>query len=283
MPVAMQDDDAVVLRARRRARYGWTPMRCSTRCRSGRCLHRRAVRWRGCRFATALNFPSSPCARPACRSGGCRCSCGRTSRPRCWSSSPRPSSSPRRSSSCSSTTRWWPTSSCLERGGDPLMYQHVFSGRGTPTWWSASRMLPGFGIVENWSRRASWSSATWMMAFSLLAIAVGLHRAGAPWRSSPCRADPRPDDDHHRDHRRADRHQDLLVAGDAVASCTDTPMLWAMGFIVMFTLGGISADARHGAARHPRRTPTSTAALITTCSSAPAHDQARASTTGSRR
>ena len=67
-------------------------------------------------IATALNFLVTivTMRAPGCRSGACRCSCGRTSRRRCWSSSP-PRSSRRRSSSCCSTTRCTSTSSTRPR------------------------------------------------------------------------------------------------------------------------------------------------------------------------
>ena len=104
-------------------------------------------------------------------------------------------------------------------GGDVLMYQHIFWFYSHPAVYIM--MLPGFGIVSEIlavkSRKPIFGYR--MMAFSLLAIVVlGLHGLGAPHvRLGHAGLDPRPDDDHDRDHRRADRHQDLLVARDAVA------------------------------------------------------------------
>ena len=83
-----------------------------------------------------------------------------------------------------------------------------------------------------------------MMAFSLLAIVVlGFTVWAHHMFVSACRSGSAvADDDHHRDHRRADRDQGVLLAGHPVAGVLhlDTPMLFALGFLTMFVLGGIS-------------------------------------------
>ena len=104
-------------------------------------------------------------------------------------------------------------------GGDVLMYQHVFWFYSHPAVYIM--MLPGFGIISEIlavkSRKPIFGYR--MMAFSLLAIVrARLHRVGAPHvRLGHAVVDPRADDGHDRDHRDPDRHQDLLVARDAVA------------------------------------------------------------------
>ena len=105
-----------------------------------------------------------------------------------------------------------------ENDGDVLMYQHVFWFYSHPAVYIM--MLPGFGIISEVlsvkSRKPIFGYR--MMAFSLLAIVLlGLHGLGAPHvRLGHAGLDPDPDDGHDGDHRRADRHQDLLLAGDAV-------------------------------------------------------------------
>ena len=111
-------------------------------------------------------------------------------------------------------------------GGDVLMYQHVFWFYSHPAVYIM--MLPGFGIVSEVlavkARKPIFGYR--MMAFSLLAIVVLGFTVWAhhmfvsgmqPWIRDP-------DDGHDGDHRGADRHQDLQLAGHAVARacCTST-------------------------------------------------------------
>ena len=104
-------------------------------------------------------------------------------------------------------------------GGDVLMYQHVFWFYSHPAVYIM--MLPGFGIISEIiavkARKPIFGYR--MMAFSLLAIVVlgftvwahHMFTSGMPaWIRDP-------DDDHDGDHRGADRHQDLLLARDALA------------------------------------------------------------------
>ena len=105
------------------------------------------------------------------------------------------------------------------KGGDVLMYQHVFWFYSHPAVYIM--ILPGFGIISEViavkARKPIFGYR--MMAFSLLAI-VGprVHGVGAPHvHLGDGRLDPHPDGDHDGDHRCADRDQGLLLAGDAVA------------------------------------------------------------------
>jgi cytochrome c oxidase subunit 1 len=129
-------------------------------------------------------------------------------------------------------------------GGDVLMYQHVFWFYSHPAVYIM--MLPGFGIISEIiavkSRKPIFGYR--MMAFSLLAIVVlgftvwahHMFTSGMPgWIRDP-----------------------MMITTAIIAVPTgvkifswlatlwrgvlhmDTPMLWAMGFITMFTLGGIS-------------------------------------------
>jgi cytochrome c oxidase subunit 1 len=131
-----------------------------------------------------------------------------------------------------------------ERGGDVLMYQHVFWFYSHPAVYIM--MLPGFGIVSEIiavkARKPIFGYR--MMAFSLLAIvvlgfAVWAHHMFVsgmqPWIRIP-----------------------MMITTAVIAVPTgikifswlatlwrgvlrlDTPMLFALGFLTMFTLGGIS-------------------------------------------
>ncbi len=130
------------------------------------------------------------------------------------------------------------------RGGDVLMYQHVFWFYSHPAVYIM--MLPGFGIISEViavkARKPIFGYR--MMAFSLLAIVVlgftvwahHMFTSGMPsWIRVP-----------------------MMITTCIIAVPTgvkifswlatlwrgvlhmDTPMLWALGFITMFTLGGIS-------------------------------------------
>ena len=130
------------------------------------------------------------------------------------------------------------------------MYQHVFWFYSHPAVYIM--MLPGFGIISEIisvkARKPIFGYR--MMAFSLMAIVrARLHRVGAPHvRLGHAELDPHPDDDHDGDHRRADRASRssrwLATLWRGVLHL-DTPMLFALGFLTMFTLGGITRrDAR---------------------------------------
>jgi cytochrome c oxidase subunit 1 len=134
--------------------------------------------------------------------------------------------------------------SAAGQNGDPLMYQHVFWFYSHPAVYIM--MLPGFGIVSEVisvkSRKPIFGYR--MMAFSLLAIVllgftVWAHHMFVsgmqPWIRIP-----------------------MMITTAIIAVPTgikifswlatlwrgvlhlDTPMLWVLGFLTMFTLGGIS-------------------------------------------
>jgi cytochrome c oxidase subunit 1 len=131
-----------------------------------------------------------------------------------------------------------------ERGGDVLMYQHVFWFYSHPAVYIM--MLPGFGIISEVlavkSRKPIFGYR--MMAFSLLAIVmlgftVWAHHMFVSGMQNWIRIP-------------------MMVTTAIIAVPTgikifswlatlwkgvlhlDTPMLWALGFLTMFTLGGIS-------------------------------------------
>jgi cytochrome c oxidase subunit 1 len=131
-----------------------------------------------------------------------------------------------------------------EKGGDVLMYQHVFWFYSHPAVYIM--MLPGFGIISEVlavkSRKPIFGYR--MMAFSLLAIVL---LGFTVWAH----------------HMFVSGMQDwiripMMVTTAIIAVPTgikifswlatlwkgvlhlDTPMLWALGFLTMFTLGGIS-------------------------------------------
>jgi cytochrome c oxidase subunit 1 len=130
------------------------------------------------------------------------------------------------------------------RGGDPVLYQHLFWFYSHPAVYIM--ILPGFGIISEIiavkARKPIFGYR--MMAFSLLAIVVlgftvwahHMFTSGMPaWLRDP-----------------------MMITTAIIAVPTgvkvfswlatlwrgvlhmDTPMLWAMGFITMFVLGGIS-------------------------------------------
>ena len=131
------------------------------------------------------------------------------------------------------------------------MYQHVFWFYSHPAVYIM--MLPGFGIISEIlavkARKPIFGYR--MMAFSLLAIVVlgftvWAHHMFVSGMQTWIRV---PDDDHDRDHRRADRHQDLLWLATLWRGVLhlDTPMLFALGFLTMFTLRRDQRrDARDG-------------------------------------
>ena len=126
-----------------------------------------------------------------------------------------------------------------------LGYQHIFWFYSHPAVYIM--MLPGFGIISEivavMSRKPIFGYR--LMALSLLAIlvlgfSVWAHHmfvAGmADWLRVPMMVDDAAD-------RGPDRDQDLLVAARRSGAGKihfTTPMLLAVGFIAMFTIGGLS-------------------------------------------
>ena len=178
-----------------------------------------------------------------------------------------------------------------EGGGYVLGYQHIFWFYSHPAVYIM--MLPGFGIISEvisvMSRKPIFGYR--LMALSLLgdprARLLGL---GAPHvRRRHGRLAARPDDDHDAADRGADRDQDLLAGwrrcGKGASSST-TPMLFALGFLSMFVIGGLSGIYLGvGADRHPRLRHVlhRRAHPLRALRRLGVHDLRRASTTGSRR
>ena len=174
--------------------------------------------------------------------------------------------------------------------GDPLMYQHVFWFYCHPAVYIM--MLPGFGIIsEVLSVKARKPIFGYrMMAFSLLAIVllgftVWAHHMFVSGMQAWIRVP-------------------MMITTAIIAVPTgikifcwlatlwkgvlhlDTPMLFALGFLTMFTLGGISGVmlAMIPFDIHVSRTRTSSSPTSTTCCSAGRCSRSSpASTTGSRR
>ena len=130
-------------------------------------------------------------------------------------------------------------------GGDPMLFQHLFWFFGHPEVYIM--ILPAFGmishVVSTFSNKPVFGYLG--MAYAMVAIGVDrLRRVGAPHvhrrhRRRHARLFHRRDDGH----RGADRHQDLLLDRDDVGRLDPllkTPMLWAIGFIFLFTVGGVT-------------------------------------------
>ena len=175
-------------------------------------------------------------------------------------------------------------------GGDVLMYQHVFWFYSHPAVYIM--MLPGFGIISEvistHARKPVFGYR--MMAFSLVAIVILGFTVWAHhmFVSGHAELDPRPDDDHDDADRGADRHQDLLLAGDAVERRDPPANADAVRARLHHDVHA-GRDQRHHArrraVRHPRvghvlhRRPHPLRAVRRLR----VHDLRRASTTGSRR
>ncbi len=131
-------------------------------------------------------------------------------------------------------------------GGDVISYQHIFWFYSHPAVYIM--MLPGFGIVSEvistHSRKPIFGYR--LMALALIGIVVLSYSVWAHhmFVAGMFELAAGADDDHHPADRGADRDQDLLLARDPVRRrcihLRSTAMLFALGFIVTFTIGGIS-------------------------------------------
>jgi len=175
------------------------------------------------------------------------------------------------------------------RGRQRPDVQHVFWFYSHPAVYIM--MLPGFGIIsEILSVKARKPIFGYrMMAFSLLAIVllgftVWAHHMFVSGMQAWIR---HTDDDHHRDHRGA--HGIKIFSWLATlwrgVLHLDTPMLFALGFLTMFTLGGISGVmlAMIPVTIHVSDTYFIVATSTTCCSADRCSRSSPASTTGSRR
>jgi cytochrome c oxidase subunit 1 len=125
-----------------------------------------------------------------------------------------------------------------------ILFQHLFWFFGHPEVYIM--ILPAFGIisqiVSTFSKKPIFGYLG--MAYAMVAIGfVGFivwahHMYTVGMRCRYARLLHRGDSDH----RGADRHQDLLVDRDDVGRIDQfkTPMLWAIGFIFLFTVGGVT-------------------------------------------
>ena len=130
-------------------------------------------------------------------------------------------------------------------GGDPLLYQNLFWIFGHPEVYIL--ILPGMGIVSEilpvFSRKPLFGYS--VVVFSGIAIGflgwgVWAHHMFATGHRPGRRLRVRSVDDAHRD---PDRREDLQLARArcGAARCgSRTPMLFALGFIAQFTIGGLS-------------------------------------------
>ena len=130
-------------------------------------------------------------------------------------------------------------------GGDPVLFQHLFWFFGHPEVYIM--ILPGFGIISHvistFSRKPIFGYLGMvyaMVAIGVVGFVVWAHHMFISGIDVDTRAYFMGAT--HGD-RGADRHQDLLLDRHDVGRldrASKTPMLWAIGFLFVFTLGGVT-------------------------------------------
>ena len=188
---------------------------------------------------------SSSCARPACRSTGCRCSASRSWRCRSRSLFALPPLTIARRCSSSSTASSASTSTTSRGGGDPLLWQHLFWIFGHPEVYII--ILPAFGIatsiIPTFARRR-------MVAFPLVALAeilvafigfgVWAHHMFAVGLATVDDGLLRRGEPDHRDPERRSSCSRGSRRSSPARPTFKTPLLFIVGFIVFFIIGGLS-------------------------------------------
>ncbi len=130
-------------------------------------------------------------------------------------------------------------------GGDPILYQHLFWFFGHPEVYIL--ILPGFGmishVISTFSKRPVFGylgMAYAMVAIGFIGFLVWAHHMYTVGLSRRHQGLFRL---RHHGHRGAHRHQDVLswiatMWGGSIEF--KTPMLWAIGFVFLFTVGGVT-------------------------------------------
>ena len=162
-------------------------------------------------------------------------------------------------------------SSTRSRGGSAILWQNVFWFFGHPEVYIL--ILPAFGIISEiipvFSRKPLFGYRAFV--FATLSIgALSFSGVGAPHVRHRRRA-PAVLLDHDVPDLGADRREDVQLDRHDVGGKIklDTPMLFAVGFLLVFLIGGINgASRRSSRSTSPSPTPTSWWRTCTTCWSA---------------
>ena len=127
-------------------------------------------------------------------------------------------------------------------GGDPVLWEHLFWFFGHPEVYIM--ILPGFGMI---SHIVSTFASKPVFGYRGMAYSMGdrlyrLRGVGAPHVHLGHRCHPRLFHVFDDADLGADGHQVLLLDRHDVGGLDqlETPMLWALGFIFLFTIGGVT-------------------------------------------